>query len=88
MSAYTLFWLHAPFIGVRKVLEQPELLKSRCLVHFFTISGQKEEGENPCMLAIINQGPDPESIEVNRNVSIDVSKRWDGPPELRCMLTS
>lgn len=69
------------------MLEQPEL-KSRCLIHCFTISGQKKEGEKPCMLAIINQGPDPECIEVNRKVSIDVSKRWDGPPELRSMLTT
>lgn len=85
---YTLFWLHAPFVGVRKVLQQPELLKNRCLVHYFTVSDQKKEGEKPCMLAIINQGPDPESIEVNRKVSIDVSKCWGGPPELHCMLTT
>lgn len=40
------------------------------------------------MLAIATQGPDAESIEVNRKVSIDVSRGWDGPPELRCVLTS
>jgi len=40
------------------------------------------------MLVIIKQRPDPESIEVNRKVSIDVSERWDGPPELHCMLTT
>lgn len=40
------------------------------------------------MLTIRSRGPDPESIEVNRKVSIDVSERWDGPPELRCMLTT
>lgn len=88
VSAYTLFRLRSPFVSVRKAFEQPELLKSRCLVHFFTISGEKQEGEKPCMPAVINQGPDPESIEVNRKVSIDVSKRWDGPPELHCMLTT
>lgn len=40
------------------------------------------------MLAIINQEPDPDSTEVNRKVSIDVSKCWDGPPELGCVLTA
>lgn len=86
--AHRLLWFHAPFVRVRKVLEQPQPLKSRCLPCFFTISGQKEEGEKRCMLAIINQGPDPDSTEVNRKVSIDVSKCWDGPPELGCMLTA
>lgn len=35
VSAYTLFRLRSPFVSVRKAFEQPELLKSRCLVHFF-----------------------------------------------------
>lgn len=52
----------------------------------FNISDEKKKGEKPCMLAIRSQEPDPEPIEVIRKVSIDVSKRQNGPPELSRLL--
>lgn len=57
-------WSHTPLLRGRKVLGQPELLK-RCLVHTFTISGQKKQGKEPCVPIITNQGPAPQSVEVH-----------------------